>query len=67
VNGFHDEVKAIRISTNRMRSVKAMYRRGNILARTIFGFGCWRTFFLTHLGSKFSLGPALITETYLRN
>ena len=39
-----------------MRNVKAMYRRGNILARTISGFGCRRTFFLTHLISKFLLG-----------
>jgi hypothetical protein len=45
-----------------------MYQRGNILAMDYFRV--WVVgghFFLTHLGSKFSLGPALITETYLRN
>ena len=33
-----------------------MYRRGNILARSISGFGCRWTFFLTYLISTFLLG-----------
>jgi hypothetical protein len=53
-----------------MNNLKAMYRRRNILARTISAFFAraffWKAF-VTRLGNKFAIGVALITWTYLRN
>jgi len=47
-------------------------RESDVPEREYFGKDYFRIWlladnFLTRLGSKFSLGPALITATYLRN
>jgi hypothetical protein len=53
-----------------MSNLKAMYRRGNILARTISGMFAGAGFgaaFVTLFISNFVVDPALIIQTYLRN
>jgi hypothetical protein len=53
-----------------MSHLKAMYRRGNILARTISGMFARAGFgavFVNLFSSNFVVGLALIIQTYLRN
>jgi hypothetical protein len=53
-----------------MRKLKAMYRRGNILATTIsgiFGRAGFGAVFVTLFSSNFVVGLALIIQPYLRN
>jgi hypothetical protein len=53
-----------------MRTLKAMYRSGDILARIIsemFAHAAWRMFFVTLFSGNFAVEIALITWSYLRN
>jgi hypothetical protein len=53
-----------------MSNPKAMYRRADILARTISGMFAGAVFsavFVTPFSSNFVVGLALIIPTYLRN